>query len=113
MTNQALAENGKLRVPLNYYGGHTGRWSGGEGINLQNLGGRGRAGMGTDPLISAMRGLLCAPIDGSIPIERNIFPIVDSAQIEARLLAWIAGQQDLTEGFRNGEDIYSVFATRL
>jgi len=86
--------------------GNTGRWSGGEKINLQNLGGRGRAGAGTDPLISAMRGLLCAP-DGAT------FLIVDSAQIEARILSWIAGQQDLIDGFARGEDIYSVFATQL
>lgn len=43
----------------------------------------------------------------------NTFIIVDSAQIEARVLAWLAGQEDLIDGFRNGEDTYSVFATRL
>jgi DNA polymerase bacteriophage-type len=43
----------------------------------------------------------------------NTFIIVDSAQIEARILAWLAGQENLLDGFRNGEDIYSVFATRL
>jgi len=43
----------------------------------------------------------------------NIFIIVDSCQVEARILAWIAGQEDLTNGFRNKEDIYSTFATRL
>jgi len=106
MANQADASGGLLRVPLNYYGGHTGRWSGGEKINLQNLGGRGRAGQGTHPLIQQMRNLLCAP-DG------NILGIADSAQIEARILAWLAGQDDLIKGFADGEDIYSVFATKL
>lgn len=106
MADQADASGGLLRVPLHYYGGHTGRWSGGEGINLQNLGGRGRAGSGTHPLIAAMRSLLTAP-DGSM------LGIADSAQIEARLLAWLAGQDDLTEGFAKGEDIYSVFASDL
>lgn len=76
------------------------------GINLQNLGGRGRTGSGIDPLIGAMRSLLCAP-DG------YIFSIVDSAQIEARILAWIAGQSDLIEGFKNDEDVYSTFASYL
>ena len=41
------------------------------------------------------------------------FIIVDSAQIEARELAWISGQNDLVKGFTDGEDIYSAFATRL
>jgi len=41
------------------------------------------------------------------------FIIVDSAQIEARILAWLAGQDDLTQGFANGEDVYSDFATEL
>ena len=41
------------------------------------------------------------------------FIIVDSAQIEARILAWLAGQDDLVQGFANNEDVYSVFATDL
>lgn len=106
MANQADCCNGLLPVSLHYFGAHTGRFSGGEKINLQNLGGRGRAGQGTHPLIQQMRNLLCAP-DGSI------LGIADSAQIEARILAWLAGQDDLVEGFANGKDIYSVFATKL
>ncbi|HUW45786.1 MAG TPA: hypothetical protein VMW50_08320 [Dehalococcoidia bacterium] len=39
--------------------------------------------------------------------------IADSAQIEARALAWLAGQDDLTQGFANNEDIYSTLAAEL
>ena len=42
-----------------------------------------------------------------------ILGIIDLAQIEARILAWIAGQDDLLKGFADGEDVYSEFATTL
>ena len=106
MIDQSIVLKGLLPVDLKYYGAHTGRFSGAGGINLQNLGGRGRTGSGIDPLISDMRSLLCAPAMFN-------FLIVDSAQIEARLLAWIAGQEDLLDGFKKGDDIYSIFATEL
>jgi DNA polymerase len=102
---QAAVSGGLLRIPLNYYGGHTGRWGGTEKINPQNFGGKGH-GKGTHALIRAVRELLCAP-------EGTQFIIADSAQIEARILAWLSGQNDLLEGFKNGEDIYSRFATLL
>lgn len=106
MRSQALASYGSLRVPLNYYGCHTGRPSGGEKINLLNLGGKGRKGMGTHKLIAMVRKLLIAPAGKTLVIN-------DSAQIEARLLAWLAGQDDLVAGFANNEDIYSTFASQL
>ena len=106
MTKQAAANGGILRVPLNYAAAHTLRWGGGEGINLHNLGGKGRAGSGVDPLIGKIRGLLRAPVGFTLAIG-------DSAQIEARILSWLAGQNDLTAGFANNEDIYSEFATTL
>lgn len=43
----------------------------------------------------------------------NTFIIADYAQIEARVLSWLAGQNDLTADFAAGKDIYSLFATRL
>jgi DNA polymerase len=106
MTAQAWASYGSLRVPLHYYGCHTGRPSGGEKINLLNLGGKGRTGQGTHKLIAMIRKMLLAPEGQSLVIN-------DSAQIECRLLAWLVGQSDLMIGFANKEDIYSVFATEL
>lgn len=97
MATQAEAASHQLPVPLKYYGAHTGRWSGGEGINLQNLGSRGH------PLISRVRHTLVAPGGHSLVI-------VDAAQIEARVLAWIAGQADLVDAFARDVDIYSDFA---
>ncbi len=39
--------------------------------------------------------------------------IVDAAQIEARILAWLAGQQDMLDAFAAGRDLYSEFGTVL
>lgn len=91
----AMAQRGKLPIMLNYYGAHTGRASGGDKVNLQNL-----------PRGGALRKSIKAP---------NGYKIIacDSAQIEARVVAWFAGQDDLIEAFRNKEDIYSKFATQV
>ena len=105
LVSQTIANGGLLRVPLNYYPSHTGRWGGAEKINPQNLGGKGR-GVENDYLIQVVKQLIQAP-DG------YKLGVADSAQIEARMLAWLAGQQDLLDGFARGEDVYSVFAARL
>lgn len=86
---------GKLRVPLVYYGAHTGRWTGTENINVQNL-----------PRKSTLRRSLMAP-------EGYTFVVADFKQIEARVLAWAAKQADLLTAFETGEDVYSLFAARL
>jgi hypothetical protein len=96
----AACGDGWLGVPLKYCGAHTGRWSGGEKINLQNLGSRGHA------LVSAIRHMLIAP-DGSVLV------IADAAQIEARVLDWIAGETDSCQRWAKGEDQYSQFATTV
>jgi DNA polymerase len=37
----------------------------------------------------------------------------DSSQIEARTLAWLAGQDDLVEAFENGDDVYKKMASAI
>lgn len=106
MAMQAKAFDGKMPVPLRYCGAHTKRWTGTQKINLMNLGGAGRGGGGTDPLISRIRNLLVAP-------EGFLLGIVDAAQIECRELAWFAGEDQLLNGFANGEDVYSELAMDL
>ena len=105
MISQVKCCDGLIRMPLKYYGAHTGRWSGTGGWNPLNLGGKGRGRL-IHPLIAQVRGTLIAPDDYTLII-------VDSAQIEARELAWVAHQNDLLKGFADGEDIYSEFASDL
>lgn len=91
----AIAKRGPLPIYLNYYGAHTGRASGGDKINLQNL-----------PRGGALRKSIAAP-------EGHIMVACDSSQIEARVVAWLAGQDDLLSDFRGGIDIYSKFASAV
>jgi DNA polymerase len=37
----------------------------------------------------------------------------DSSQIEARVLAWMSGQEDLVSAFEKGEDVYKIMASRI
>ena len=90
-----VAERGRLPIMLNYYGAHTGRFSGGDKLNLQNL-----------PRNGAIRKALTAP-------EDHVLIACDSSQIEARMVAYIAGQEDLIQAFREGRDVYSEFATEV
>jgi DNA polymerase len=91
--------SGRLPVPLRYYGAHTGRWSGLDSVNFQNLPSRDKAK-------KALKNAIIAP-PGHMIIN------CDSSQIEARILAWLAEQEDLVEQFRKGEDVYSTFATKV
>lgn len=95
----AVQSRGPLPIWENYYGAHTGRPSGGEGLNLTNLPSR-------DPKKLTLRRSMRAP-DGYVLVS------ADSSQIEARMVAYQAGQTDLVEAFRRGEDIYSDFASEL
>ena len=90
---------GKLPIPLKYYGAHTGRWSGSDKVNFQNLPSR-------DKKKKTLKNSVVAP-DGHVVIN------CDSSQIEARVLAWWAGQSDVVSQFTNGEDVYSIFASKI
>jgi len=90
---------GFLPIPLKYYGAHTGRWSGQDGINMQNLPSR-------DKRKKALKNAIVAP-DGYYIVN------CDSSQIEARVLAWWADQWDVVEQFAKGEDVYSTFASKI
>jgi DNA polymerase len=114
--------DGRVRGTLQYYGAsRTGRFSG-RLIQPQNfprpprgydpndaiaqiLGGMRNEGLGIfydEPLsvVSAcLRGCL-------IPAPGKKFLVFDLSQIEARVLAWMAGQKDVLDVFRRGDDVY-------
>ena len=90
-----IAKRGTMPVPLRYYAAHTGRWGGDDKLNLQNL-----------PRGSNLKKAIMAP-QGYMMIDS------DSSQIEARTLAWLAGQDDLVKAFDNGEDVYKIMASAI
>lgn len=94
-----ISKRGLLPVPVKYYAAHTGRWGGDDKINLQNLPSRGVAA-------KKLKSSIIAP-EGYTLIE------ADSAQIEARILAWLAEQEDLVSAFANDDDVYVNMASRI
>ena len=84
----SIASRGPLPVPIKYYAAHTGRWGGSDKINLQNLPSRGENA-------KVLKSCIEAP-NGHTLVE------ADSAQIEARVLAWFGGQNDLLNAFIRG-----------
>lgn len=94
-----IASRGKLPVPIKYYAAHTGRFGGDDKINLQNLPSRGENA-------GKLKKAIIAP-EGYEIID------ADSAQIEARVLAWLSGQNDLVQAFANKEDVYKKMASAI
>lgn len=91
----SIASRGTMPIYLNYCGAHTGRWSGGDKINPQNLN-RG----------SKLRESIEAP-------PGHVIVVRDLSAIEARVNAWLSGQDDMVETFRRGEDIYCQMASSI
>lgn len=102
--------DGRARGQFRFFGAHTGRWSG-SGIQLQNLPREHfettaerdavlldlQLGLGATPreLKALIRPMLLGPLT-----------VVDFAQIEARVIAWLAGEQWVLDAFQQGRDIY-------
>jgi DNA polymerase len=88
----------RLHAPLKYYGAAvTGRWSGSDGLNMQNLNSKETAG-GVD-----LRALLR-------PESGKVFVVCDLSQIEPRVLAVLAGDEAMLAGLRSGLALYEAHA---
>ena len=90
-----ISLRGNMPVPLRYYAAHTGRWGGDDKLNLQNL-----------PRKSLLKDAIVAP-KGYVLID------ADSSQIEARIVAWLSGQNDLVNAFERKEDVYKIMASAI
>lgn len=90
---------GAFPIPLKYGAARTHRLGGMDSINLQNLPSRGAQA-------NKIKSCIEAP-PGYVIID------CDSSNIEARMLAWLAGQDDLVEDFANNVDVYCKMASQI
>jgi DNA polymerase len=80
-----IAQRGTIPIYLKYCGAHTGRDSGGDQINPQNL---NRGGELRDALMME---------------EGECCVVADSGQVEARKLMWLAGEERVVQTFRDND----------
>lgn len=96
------ASRGLMPAYLSYGAAHTFRLGGGDSMNWQNLSGHNEK----RPEMSVVKASVGAP--PGFKCVRT-----DSSQGEARIAAWNAGQLDLVEAFRRGDDVYSAHASTV
>ena len=91
-----VREDGRVSTPLNYWGAHTGRFSGSQGVNFQGL---------------AKKELMGVNVMGFFrPDPGKCFIQFDFANIEPRVLLVLAGDEKNLELIRKGMDIYEAHA---
>lgn len=112
--NERLRPDNTIDFSLLYFGGHTGRWSGGgSGLNMQNL--------RKDPLYIRDDYSIAPDFEENlrevldirslfIPRPGNKFVICDLSQIEPRVLNWLCGNFELLDRIKDGMPIYEAHA---
>lgn len=123
-----VEEDGRVRNCHQYHGANTGRWAGRQ-IQLQNIPQGGLdyktvqhsvrmvkdgdvegielcVGPLGAVLTGLLRGTICAP-------KGKKLIAVDYSSVEARGIAWLSGQVDLLDEFRDGKDVYREMASTI
>jgi len=123
---EAVCPDGRIRGLLQFYGTRTGRWAG-RLVQMQNLPQNHiedldfarqclkendlamlELGYGNvpDTLSQLIRTAFIAP-------EEKTLAVCDFSAIEARVLAWLAGETWVLRAFRDGKDIYCETASNM
>ena len=122
----AVCADGRVRGCFQFYGARTGRWAG-RNIQLQNL------PQNRMPDLEQARSLVRAGDYDSvrllydstpdvlsqlirtalIPSSGKTFFVSDFSAIEARVIAWLAGEQWRQQVFAEGKDIYCASASQM
>lgn len=122
-----VSDDGRLRDNLLYYGAHPGRWSG-RGMQLQNMPRPEKIYEDwtdddicrlVDRVLAGKHWATQSEVDlllrsCLIPAPGYEFAMCDYAGVEARMLAWIAGDERALAIFRSGsQDTYKVAAASI
>jgi DNA polymerase len=124
MVNAANADD-RMRGLLMYHGAATGRWSG-RLVQPQNFPRPQKKQDELDEIIAKLKAdqdvsehgagtVLASDLLRSMLIadDGHRLMFADYSAIEARVLAWVAGQSDLVETFRKGGDVYKEMASAI
>ena len=123
---QTCCNDGRSRGNLQFFGAKTGRWAG-RLIQLQNLPQNHLSDLDTardvvatgdyelvDMLYPDTTDVLRQCIRTAIiPPPGKKFVVADFSAIEARVIAWLAGEQWRLDTFNNGGDIYCASASQM
>lgn len=124
MVNAANADE-RMRGLLVYHGAATGRWSG-KLVQPQNFPRPSKKNDEIEAIIAKLKAdedvsehgagtVIASDLLRSMLIaeEGHRLLFADYAAIEARVLAWVAGQDDLVETFKKGGDVYKDMASAI
>ncbi|MBN7575996.1 hypothetical protein C1H57_12590 [Clostridium sp. 2-1] len=120
-------DDGRVRGLLQFYGANrTGRWAG-RGVQVQNLpqnhlpdldDARNYVKNGDFDIVELLYDSVSDTLSqlirtAFIPADGNRFIVADFSAIEARVIAWLAGEQWRLEVFNNNGDIYCASASKM
>lgn len=123
----ATCSDGRAHGLIQFYGaGRTGRWAG-RLIQVQNLprnylpdlaDARTLLDEGHGAMLEVLYGSLPDTLSqlirtAFIPSDGRRFIVADYSAIEARVLAWLAGQDTTLQAFRDGKDLYCATASHM
>lgn len=124
---KAMCQDGRVHGLLQFYGANrTGRWAG-RLVQVQNLprnsmpdleearalvkqGNTTALAMLYDSVPEVLSQLIRTAF---IPSEGHHFYVADFSAVEARVIAWLSGEQWRQEAFTNNEDIYCASASQM
>lgn len=120
---RATNDDGRLRGTMQYFGASTGRFAG-RLIQFQNLARDGFKAEGGGYDTTAEEAAVGRLLEGGSvpspelkklirPLLMGPFVVCDYSSIEARVMAWLTGEQWMIDAFRNDEDIYVATASKL